>query len=118
MSTKSGKVTAKLTWANGFGAQQTQQFRAAQCFIDSEVLRLCGPYTPFQTGMLQASGTLGTVIGSGEVAWVAPYAAAQYYTTSASRSYDARRGNQWFERMKADHGQAIIRGAKRIAGGK
>lgn len=114
---KNGDVKAKLTWNDGFGTKRTDDFCRAQKFVDSEVLRLSAPYVPFDTGMLQKSGTLGTVIGNGEVNWIAPYAAAQYYTTAQTRSYDALRGGMWFERMKADHKSAIIAGAKKIAGG-
>lgn len=114
-TTRSGKVTAKLEWNDGFGPERTKIFTDAQKFVDSEVLRYCAPLVPFKTGMLQKSGTLGTVIGSGEVCWVAPYAAAQYYRVAGTHG---GRGPYWFERMKIDHGAAILRGAAAIAGGK
>lgn len=115
--TKNGKVTAKLTWNENFGATKTEQFSRAQKFLDSEVLRTTSPYVPFKTGTLMKTGQLGTVIGSGEVNWIAPYAAAQYYTTAQSRPYDAQRGGMWFERSKADHKREWVSGAKKIAGG-
>lgn len=118
VTTKNGKIVAKLDWNKGFGPQKTGDFNGAQKFVDSEVLRLCSPYVPFQTGMLQKSGNLGTIIGSGEVNWIAPYAAPQYYSTSETRGYDAQCGGQWFPRMKVDHGKEIINGAKRKGGGK
>ena len=55
---------------------------------------------PLRTGTLERSGTLGTLIGSGEVKYIAPYARRQYYNTATTRSYDPRRGGKWFERMK------------------
>ena len=63
--------------------------------------------------MLDKSGILGTDVGSGEVNYIAPYAAAQYYRTSVSRPYDSQRGAKWFERMKIDHKDEILRGAKK-----
>lgn len=87
-----------------------------QQFVDSEVLRLTAPYIPFKTGMLIKSGTLGTVVGTGEVNYIAPYAAKQNQTAT-SRSYDAQRGGQFFERMKIDHRDEILRGAKKRSGG-
>ncbi|MEG1752981.1 MAG: hypothetical protein RR234_03630 [Christensenella sp.] len=117
-TSKSVKVSAVLEWTPNFGPERTVDLMNAQKYVDSEVLRLSGPYTPKQTGMLIASGQLGTVIGSGEVIWCSPYAAAQYWNTSESRSYDAQRGSKWFERMKIDHGKQIINGAKKIGGGK
>lgn len=86
----------------------------AQQFVDSEVLRLCDPLTPMQTGTLIKSGKLGTVIGSGEVDYLAPYASKQYYDTSETRPYDANRGAHWFERMKAAHQKEILNGAKKV----
>lgn len=108
---------AKLTWNPGFSDKWNGQYSQAQSFVDKQVLRLSDPYIPFQTGMLKQSGTLGTEIGSGEVSWIAPYAQKQYYDTADYRDYDPQRGGHWFERMKADHGPAIIAGAKRRAGG-
>lgn len=112
-----GKVYMRIEWNPGFGPKMTAQFNNAQAFVDSEVLRYSSAYVPFQSGLLQKSGILGTEIGSGVVQWVAPYAHSQYYYTALTRSYDMKRGAQWFERMKADHGKAIIAGAKRLAGG-
>lgn len=114
--TRAGGVTARLVWNPDFARQRTQMFSQTQSFIDSEVLRLMQPYTPLRTGMLVKSATLGTVVGSGRVKQIAPYAARQYYTTATTRSYDPRRGAYWFERMKADQKGTALRGAARKAG--
>ena len=63
--------------------------------------------------MLEKSGLLGTVVGSGEVKYIAPYARFQYYSTAQSRIYDPRRGGMWFERMKAAHRKDILRAAEK-----
>lgn len=117
-SGKNGEVTATLEWDPGFGARQTEKFSRAQMFIDSEMLRACSSRVPFDTGMLQKSGILGTVVGSGFIEYITPYAAAQYYNTATSRSYDHMRGGQWFERAKVDERQRVLRGAARLAGGE
>lgn len=115
---KNGKTKAVLEWAPDFGSRYTGSFTRAQMFVDSEVLRFCSARVPFDTGMLQKSGILGTVVGSGEVRYIAPYAAKQYYHTAPTRSYDANRGAYWFERGKAVERDRILRGAQKIAGGK
>lgn len=74
----------------------------AQQILDSEVLRLCDPYVPFDTGMLRDSGMLATEIGSGIVRYNTPYARHQYYHNSGLLQHGLR-GKLWFERMKADH---------------
>lgn len=114
---KTGNTTCRIQWNEDFGKQKTKQFSRAQKFVDSEVLRLDAPYMPFKTGALIKSGQLGTVVGSGEVNYIAPYAAPQYWKTAQSRSYDPQRGGMWFERMKTDHKDEIIRGAKKLAAG-
>lgn len=105
---------AQLQWDPNFAGDRNEHFDRMQKFVDSEVLRRCSPRVPFQTGMLDKSGKLGTVIGNGEVNYIAPYAAAQYYGTAESRPYDSNRGGKWFERMKTAEKEDILRGAKNI----
>ena len=113
--TKGGK--AELKWNPDFQPKHQKYYSDAQKFVDSEVLRLCEPYTPLLTGMLIKSGILGTDVGSGEVAWIAPYARKQYYSPRKPGSQTGPlRGPQWFERMKAVSGQTILAGARKIAG--
>lgn len=107
---------AELTWNPSFAAVRNGNFERMQKFVDSEVLRRCSPRVPFQTGMLDRSGKLGTVVGSGEVSYIAPYARAQYYGTSESRPYDPNRGAKWFERMKVAEKNDILEGAKKMGG--
>lgn len=98
-----------------------------QKFIDSEVLRLCDPYIPFQTGTLRNQGILGTVVGSGIVEWTSVKARYLYYgkamegtppkkATDRDLIYNGApmRGAHWFDRMKADRGQEIINGVQKM----
>jgi len=125
---KNGK--AILEWDPNFQQKWNGQFSRAQKFIDNEVLRLNGKYTPFQSGMLTKSGILGTVVGSGDIEYNAIYARYQYYgkvmvgpapkqVTDKDLVYTGgpMRGAFWFERMKGDHKEAILAGAGKIAGG-
>lgn len=113
---KNGK--AELKWNPGFAPKWTRRYSAAQKFVDSEVLRLCEPYIPLLTGTLIKSGILGTDVGSGEVAWIAPYAKAQYYKGRApgTSNFGPLRGRFWYERMKEVKGKQIIDGAKKLVG--
>ena len=132
----------ELVWNTNFSAVRSEQLHKAQMFVDSECIRLMKPYTPFRNGILEKSATLGTVIGSGEIHQVAPYARYQYYgmlmVSSITGSSFASKGEKkvltdiplqhdkskhpqagpfWFERMKAEHKEDILRGAAKIAGG-
>lgn len=111
--TSGGTVMAKLEWSGGMAPRIEGNLSRAQCFVDSEVLRLSDPLTPRLTGALIKSGTLGTVIGSGEVSYNAPYARRQYYEHSGQ----GLRGSKWFERMKAANKDKILEGAEKIARG-
>ena len=105
---KNGSVTAKLEWAPGFAKQKQQSFSNAQEFVDSECLRYMNTLTPRLTGFMIKSATLGTVIGSGSIEYLAPYARRQYY--------EHKEKAHWFETMKASKKDVILKGANRIAG--
>ena len=112
-------MKAVLEWNTNFQPKWQKRYSEAQKFVDSEVLRLCEPYTPLLTGMLIKSGTLGTDIGSGTVQWIAPYARYQYYLKRKTKSETGPlRGSLWFERMKATHKRKILSGARRIMRGE
>lgn len=119
-----------------------------QKFIDSEVIRLCDPKVPFATGVLKHSAITASVIGQGMVVYATPYARYLYYgqvygpnipryeagelagfwsppgkkkhPTGRKLTYNGatERGDLWFERMKAERGDDIIRGAAALAGGR
>lgn len=69
----------EFKWSPDFGAVMTQRLNKAQQFIDSECMRLMVPYTPRRNGMLEQSVKLGTVIGSGTLRYLSPYARYLYY---------------------------------------
>ena len=105
--------SCSLRWVGNFAVARNAMLHRKQKVVDSEVLRYCAPLIPFRTGSLTRSGTIGTVIGSGNVQYTTPYARFQYYQTAQSRSYDRRRGAKWFERMKTAHKADIRRAAER-----
>lgn len=110
-----------------------------QTFIDNEVIKHMGKYTPAQSKLLMNLPRMQTKIGSGEIIQKAPYARYQYYgklmvssiTGSAfshgeskvltdidleySTAVNPMAGSFWFEHMKADKKDAILRGAKKIS---
>lgn len=104
-ASKGGKVTARLEWNPGFEPSMEKGFENAQVFVDSECIRRMNSETPRRTGALIKSATLGTVIGSGEINQIVPYARRQYYEHK-EKSY-------WFERMKNRHKDSILKGAEK-----
>ena len=108
IKTADGTVTAKLDWTPGFASRKAASFSKAQSFVDSECLRYMDPLTPRRTGMMIKPGTLGTVVGSGTIEYLAPYARRKYYEHKTKA--------RWFERMKASKKDAIMKGAEKLAG--
>jgi hypothetical protein len=120
--------------------RQLQPHGKVQQFIDQECIRLMAPYTPNLNDVLIKSATIGTKIGSGKIHQNAPYARYQYnaklMVSSVTGSSWARQGEKkvltgkdlkynksknaqagpfWFERMKADKKEQILRGAQKMA---
>lgn len=76
------KVVAKLKMGSVqkiLARHNVQKGGLVQRYIDSEVIRQCEPYVPFDNGILTASASTATVIGSGLVTYNTPYAHYQYY---------------------------------------
>ena len=108
VQTANGTMTAKLERNPSFARTKSESFSKAQEFVDSECLRYMNPLTPRRTGAMIKSATLGTVIGSGAIDYLTPYARRQYYEHKSKA--------RWFEKMKASNKEAILKGAEQIAG--
>lgn len=107
--TPSGKVTAELKWNPGFAPNLNDNHNSAQAFLDSEVLRTSNKFVPVVTSMLAKSGILGTEVGKGEVAWIAPYAWRQYHLEhrKTTQNINPNGGPYWFERAWKIYGEVI-----------
>lgn len=108
-NTKTDGVTLK--WNPSFSKTRSEQFSNAQKSIDSDVIRLCWPLVPFDKGILNNSSLLNTVMGSGLVVYVTPYAAKMYYNPQLNFQGGPIRGAYWFERMKGKDLPEIKRNA-------
>lgn len=49
-----------------------------QRFVDTEIIKHCDPYVPFDTGMLKGSPLYASRIGYGEIIYDTPYARRMY----------------------------------------
>lgn len=81
-----------------------------QRFIDTQVLQLSAPMVPKDQNTLIESGIVNTQIGSGEVKYRTPYARRWYYMPASFQGAPMR-GNYWFERMKQQYKEQILKGA-------
>ena len=113
---KNGTITASLSWNKDFVPKYKTKYVKAQKYVDETALRFCEPYTPLITGTLIKTGILGTVVGTGELVYLAPYSRDVYYNerSGIGRPTGPLRGPKWFERMKADKKEEIFKGARRL----
>lgn len=96
-------------------AERSEAFDKKQKYIDATVLRLSEPYIPKISANLIGSGIRGTKVGSGAVIYNAKYARKTYYSKRpVGRSNGAQRGSKWFERMKIDKKEQILREVAKI----
>lgn len=103
---KDGSVTFTAT-ANfddaAAKARTSAAIHNAQIKLDQQVITDSNYYVPLKTSTLQKSAIINTVLGSGEVKWVTPYARRQYYGVNFDHSKQ-RNPNacaRWFEAAKA-----------------
>ena len=75
----------------------------AQMKLDAQVLADSNFYCPLKEGVLQKSGIIHTVIGSGLVKWRTPYAHSQYHRLDFDHSQQKNPNAcaKWFEAAKA-----------------
>ena len=80
-----------------------------QMKLDSEVLKDSDYFCPINTSIMQKSGRLNTVLGSGVVQWKTPYVRKQYYLgekvspSQIKYSHNKNAQPKWFEAAKVRH---------------
>ncbi len=91
-----------------------------QKFIDTESLRLSNEKAPFDQHNLIESSENHTKYGSGQLEYPGPYSRKLYYHPeyNFSTEHNAEAGGYWFERMKQQHKDQILKGARKIANGE
>lgn len=89
----------------------------AQKIVDKEVLERSKPYIPLRTGRTIRSGDENTKVGSGRIVYKTPYVRDIYYIPKGFHGAP-QRGNLWFERMKTDHKDNILKTVAKETGGR
>jgi hypothetical protein len=142
-----GSLNITIRYNKRYAKQMQERLNFAQKVVDNEVIRQMTPYVPMKTGTLAKSALLNSVIGSGTITYATPYARYLYYgikyapnipiikegvlvgffsppkknPTSIPLNYDKSfhplAGAYWFERMKADKSNEILKAAQDAAGG-
>lgn len=89
---------------HGVKRELAEKKQKAQKLLDQKVLTDSNFFIPKDTSNLEKSGILKTVIGSGIVRWVTPYARRQYF--EFKRKSHLKNPNavyKWFESAKVRH---------------
>lgn len=99
----------ELKFKTTFAGKWNKRMYEVQKVVDSEVLRLSDRYIPFRTGTLRNSGIIGTVVGSGKVSWIAPYAKQQYYRgrRPGTKPVDTKSGDPLKQKSALEQGSAL-----------
>lgn len=80
----------------------SQYGSAAQKKLDAVVLQDSNYFCPLDTGTLQKSGIIHSVLGSGLLEWKTPYARSQYYDIKYKKhDRNPNATMKWFESAKA-----------------
>lgn len=104
--------------------KRKQRFQVAQDYIDQQALKLMTPYVPVAKPKWHNAGALrdsGKVAEPGLVVYTDRWARSNYYNLQHRNFKHGGNPNAtayWFETMKKKHGDAILRGAAQILGGK
>lgn len=114
-------ISAKFEWRGTealLHSLNLQRGGKVQQAIDNAVVRYSDPYVPYRTGRLANSAFTQSQIGNGKIVYNAPYARKVYYdpTCRFNRQVHPLAGGYWFERMKAEHTQDILREAANATG--
>ena len=97
--------------APDFTVKSERQFRKAQDYVDNAVVIRLEHYTPIAMKRFKNRGKMSKshkVESPGVVINTEPTARKEYYTNKGFSG----QGKFWLERMKADHDEDILRGAK------
>lgn len=103
--------TESILSKRGFGKD-----KETQKFLDKEVIKASEKYIPLDSGELIESSN-ATKLGSGNIEYDADYAREVYYT---QKNYGGspQRGAYWFERMKTDNLDELLKKAAKKSGGE
>ena len=90
----------------------------AQKYLDIQVLKDTDKYVPMRTGILAKSGIIGTVIGSGEIEYAAPYTRKVCcgVNINFSKSRHPLACAKFFEASKGVNKQSWLDEVRRIVG--
>lgn len=104
-----------------FEREAANLFHRKQVQVDTDVAKRMEPYTPKKTGKKIDIGATGSPRGSGTVSYKSSIARENYYENRGTgvggmnaKENRGLRGKQWFDRMKADHKEDILKGAQNV----
>ena len=141
-----GQIGIKVKYKRKYAEDWNARLDLMQKACDNACIKYMTPYVPMQSGVLEKSAILNTVIGSGKVVYATPYARYLYYGEVYAPSYPITQngvlvgffspphkyptgmplqydktfhplaGARWFDRMKADHFKDILQEVKQAGG--
>ena len=102
--TKSGSVTTKIDWAEGFARGMNVASNTTLAMLTQRVARDTDKFVPFQTGMLKNTANIASDYDNGLIVYSTPYARRQYYLHPEGTDLhgdNGLRGSYWGQRSKS-----------------
>lgn len=121
-SLRGDSLSLILRWRRGFHKDFEKRFEQAQKYVDEECVKLMDPYVPVAKKSYRNAGKLKKSVrisSPGLIEYTAPFAEHDYYANvNHAHGGNPNAKRLWFEVMKAEKKQQILRGAAVIMGGK
>lgn len=115
-------MNVKLKWNRNFYKVRAKRFKQAQNYVDTECVKRMEPYVPVGRKSYHNSGKLKASVRikePGKIVYTAPFSRHDYYSTvNHSHGGNPNAKRLWFEVMKKESGEKILRGTAVIVGGK
>lgn len=94
--------------------------RAAQLWLDHDIVRESKPFTPKDEGTLESSADRASKFGSGLLIWATPYARRLYYGFGFKfdTTTNKKAGPGWVRRAKYVNLRRWVEGVAKILGGR
>lgn len=97
------RVNARMRWNGDIEAKIQSALQKSQVVLDEQVLKDSNYFIPKDTGQLEDSSVIASLIGEGELIWDTKYARRVYYGVDMNFHTDMNPNAQalWFEVAKS-----------------
>ncbi len=108
-------MEVKFTWASGFSGKKKRTFTKVQSYIDEQCVTHMSKFVPVALPKYENAGALRAsveIAEPGKIIYTSNFAKHQYYANLNHKNTGNPKATRlWFETMKGEYAQTILRGA-------